>query len=61
MTNERIQFTARVSSGGMINIPQNVEDMNDFEHEDLLQLEVVKHKKKDGETAYQRDAPKVDT
>lgn len=38
-------FTTRVSSGGIINIPQHVEDMNEFEKDDLLELKVVKHKK----------------
>lgn len=42
------QFTTRVSSGGMLNIPQHTEDMEDFEKNDLLTLEVVKHKKADG-------------
>ena len=43
------EFTTRVSSGGIINIPQHVEDMNEFEKDDLLTLKVVKHKKQNGE------------
>lgn len=43
------KFTAKVASGGLLNIPQNFEDMYDIEKGDLLELEVVKHKKEDGE------------
>lgn len=42
-------FTARVASGGLINIPQNFEDMHDVEQGDLLTLRVVRHKKEDGD------------
>ena len=42
-------FTSRVSSGGLINIPQNVRDMNQFEQGDLLEVKVIKHKKEGGE------------
>lgn len=45
-------FTASISSGGLVNIPQNVREMNDFEHGDLLELKVVKHKKENGEVVH---------
>lgn len=38
------KFTSRITSGGMVNIPENVRDMNDFERGDLLEVKVVKHK-----------------
>lgn len=53
-------FTTRVSSGGIINIPQHVEEMNEFEKDDLLELKVVRHKKADGEVVTdkkQKEAP----
>lgn len=41
-------FTSKVSSGGLLNIPQNAEVLHEFEKGDLIELEVVKHKKADG-------------
>ena len=45
----RPQFTAKVTSGGMLNIPRNVMELNEIEQHDLLEVEIVRHQK-DGET-----------
>lgn len=41
----RPQFTAKVTSGGMLNIPQNVQDLNNIEKDDLVEVEILRHRK----------------
>lgn len=47
------EFTAEVSSGGILNIPKTFADMNDIEQGDKLEVQVKRHKKSDGETVYE--------
>lgn len=50
------QFTAKVTSGGMLNIPQNVQEMNDIEKDDLVEVEILRHRK-DGQEVEIMEAP----
>ena len=48
-------FQSNVISGELLNIPVEFASLHDVERGDLLEVEVVRHKK-DGRMVYERDA-----
>lgn len=40
-------FTSKVRSGGMLNIPAKFQEMHDVEEDDLIEVEMKRHKKAD--------------
>lgn len=42
-------FTSKVTSGGMLNIPAKFQEMHNVEEDDLIEVEMKRHKKT-GET-----------
>ena len=44
------QFTAKIVSGGLINIPKEVEEMNGLEKGDLIEIEVNRVRRVEGRT-----------
>lgn len=42
-------FTASVTSGGMLNIPKKFQEMHEIEENDLVEVEVKRCKKPNGE------------
>lgn len=47
--NDNPKFTSSVTSGGMLNIPQRFQEMNDIEENDLIEVEMTRHKKVNNE------------
>jgi hypothetical protein len=43
-----MKFTSMVSSNKLLNIPEEFTQLYDIEHEDILEVQIVKHKKSDG-------------